>query len=383
MLRLWKAITRTLCAAVLVATGLAAPAADAAVDAAAADLPRWAWAVVRGGSAPTVSYQFGTWASGLKADATAGDPGQVLVRFPQLGVAAGGVAHVTAISSSADWCQVQNQLPSGDDLIVAVRCHRYGVGPVATPWFSVVFGYGGRYPSPMPYQALGYVRWDGSAVVTQFNSSQIKSPVPAPVNTVTPGTSPGLWRVTLPGLGSAGLAGSIQVTAVDPAVPARCKLGGWTATTAAQNITVRCHDAAGAPLNTGWNLTYHRESAVVWAPIAPYAASAYTFDNAPDTAAPYVPTPYPVSYNSVPGGLQISGYGTGLRRVSFGDVNAGYGYPGNVQVTAFGYGAEFCNLYGNWTEGLSTGVVSITHACYDGATRVAHPATVTYVTRPR
>ncbi|MFF0312237.1 hypothetical protein ACFYSC_32775 [Streptosporangium sp. NPDC004379] len=378
MLRLWKAIARTLCAAALVAAGLTVPAVSTV--SAAADLPRWAWAVVGGGSAPTVYYQFGTWASGLAAEAVSGDPGQVLVRFPQFGAAGGGVAHVTAISSSADWCQVQDQWPSGDDLIVAVRCQRYGVGPV-TPWFSVVFGYGGGYPSPIPRQALGYVRWDGSAVATQFNSARFGSPAPAPVNTVTPGTSPGLWRVALPGLGSAGLAGSIQVTAVDPAVPARCKVGGWTATTAAQNIVVRCHDAAGAPLNTGWNLTYHRESAVVWAPGSPYPAFAYTFDNDPGTAGSYVPTPYPVSHNSVPGGLQISGYGTGLRRVAFGDVNAGYGRAGNVQVTAFGSGAEFCNLYGLWTESV-TGVLTL-HACYDGATRVVRPATVTYVTRPR
>ncbi|MGW5487416.1 hypothetical protein ACWEU6_32340 [Streptosporangium sandarakinum] len=379
MLRLWKAIARTLCAAVLVAAGLAVPAASAAsaVDG-AADLPRWAWAVVRGGSTPTVPYQFGTWTSGLKADVTTGDPGQVLVRFPQFGLAAGGVAHVTAISSSPDWCQVQDQWPSGDDLIVAVQCHRYGVGPVASPWFSVTFSYSGKYIHPIPSQSLGYVRWNGSAVATQFNSS-----APTAVNTVTPGTSPGLWRVTLPGLGSTGLAGSIQVTAVDPAVPARCKLGGWSATTAAQNITVRCHDAAGSPLNTGWNLTYHRANAVVWAPVAPYTAFAYTFDNAPDTVSPYLPTPYPVSYNSVPGSIDLRGAGSGLRRVSFSSVNVEYGYPGNVQVTAFGYGAEFCNLYGNWTEASATGLVSITHACYDGATRVAHPATVTYVARDR
>ncbi|MEU6742215.1 hypothetical protein [Streptosporangium sandarakinum] len=373
MLRLWKAIARTLCAAALVVAGLAVPAVPAAD--AAADLPRWAWAVVRGGSAPTVSYQFGTWASGLTAQATSGDPGQVLVRFPQFGAAAGGVAHVTAISSSPDWCQVQDQWPSDADLIVAVRCHRYGVGPVATPWFSVTFGYSGRYIHPIPSQSLGYVRWNGSAVAAQFNSS-----APTAVNTVTPGTSPGLWRVTLPGLGSTGLAGSIQVTAVDPAVPARCKLGGWSATTAAQNIVVRCHDAAGASLNTGWNLTYQRESSIVWAPIAPYSAFAYTFDSAPDTVGPYLPTPYPVSYNSVPGGIDIRGAGSGLRQVAFGDVNAGYAGMGNVQVTAFGYGAEFCNLYGLWTR--STSLVLSLHACYDGATRVAHPAMVSYVTRP-
>lgn len=366
MRRLWAVIVRTLCIAALAATGLTA-AATAAPAAPAADPPRWGFAVVRSGAVVDSVRQAGSWPDGLKVEAVAGGPGQVLVRFPQIGMAAGGVAHVTAISQSADWCQVQDWWQSGADEIVAVQCHRFGVGPIAS-WFSVTFGYSAQYlPAP---QAFGYVRWNGSAVAAQFNSS-----APAAVNTVAPLTNPGLWRVTLPGLGSAGHAGNIQVTAVDPAVPARCKLGGWTATTAAQNIIVRCYDATGTPLNTGWSLTYHRERAITWTP-QPYRF-AYTFDNAPDTPGVYLPTPYPVSHNSQSGGVQLSRSAVARKQVIFGGLN---GYRDNVQVTAFGYGPEFCNLLAPW-ETYST-YVSIRYVtCYNGAVQVDHPAMITYLAR--
>ncbi|MEV0752326.1 hypothetical protein [Streptosporangium sp. NPDC050280] len=372
MRRLWAVIVRTLCIAALAATGLTATTATvatagAATTATVAEPPRWGFAVVRSGAAVDSMRQAGSWPSGLRVEATQGEPGQVFVRFPQIGMAAGGVAHVTAISQSADWCQVEGWWQSGADEIVAVRCHRYGVGPIAS-WFSVTFGSSDQY---LPVrQAFGYVHWDGSAVATRFNSSG-----PTAVNTVEPLTIPGAWRVTLPGLGSAGHAGNIQVTAVDPAVPAHCKLGGWNATTAAQSIVVRCYDATGTSLNTGWSLTYHRERAITWTPSG--YRFAYTFDNAPTTQGPYVPTPYPVSYNSQSGGLQLNRFGVARKQVLFGGVN---GYADNVQVTAFGYGPEFCNLYSPW-ETYSTYVNIRYVTCYNGTVPVDHPAMITYMAR--
>ncbi|WP_285778939.1 hypothetical protein [Microtetraspora sp. NBRC 13810] len=354
---------RTLCVVALAATGLAAGATGAT----AAELPRWGFAVVRTGPVVDTLRQAGSWPEGAGVEATAGGPGQVFVKFPQIGAATGGVAHVTAISRSADWCQVQDWWQSGADEIVAVQCHRHGVGPVAS-WFSLTFGHSAVYlPAP---QAFGYVHWDGSAVAAQFNSS-----APTAVNTAAPLTSPGLWRVTLPGLGSAGHAGNIQVTAVEPDVPARCKLGGWTATTAAQSIVVRCYDAAGAPLNTGWSLTYQRERPLVWAPQT--YRFAYTFDNDPTAVGTYVPTPYQVSHNSRSAGVQLNRYGVARKQVIFGGLD---GYRDNVQVTAFGYGPEFCNLSAPWE--LSSAYVSIRYVtCYNGATQIDHPAMVAYVAR--
>ena len=367
MRRSWAVIVRMFCVVALAATGLTATA-TAATALTAADPPRWGFAVVRSGAVVDSQRQAGSWTDGLKVEATLGGPGQVFVRFPQIGRASGGVAHVTAISSSADWCQVEGWWQSGADEIVAVRCHRHGAGPINS-WFSLSFGDNPQY---LPaHQAFGYVHWDGSAVVSQFNSSG-----PAAVNTVAPSSSPGAWGVTLPGLGSAGYAGNIQVTAIDPSVPARCKVSGWPVPTAAQIIGVRCYDATGTPLNTGWSLTYHRERAVIWTPYTYHFA--YTFDNAPTTPGSYVPTPSQVNYNSQPGGGRLSRPAVGRKQVFFGGLTPGY--RSNVQVTAVGYNAEFCNLSAPW-ETSSTSVSIRYVTCYNGAVLVDHPTMITYVSR--
>ncbi|WP_435287924.1 hypothetical protein [Streptosporangium sp. G11] len=358
-------ISRILRVALMLAAMLAAGPPPAAASAEAAGPGPWGFAYVRSASVVDANRQGGSWPAGLKAEASPGGPGQVFVRFPQIGIASGGVAHVTAISRSADWCQVQEWRQSGTDEIVAVQCYRYGGTPVFTP-FSVVFGHSTEILRPPA--AFGYVHWDGSAVAGQFNSS-----APAAVNSVLASSSPGIWQATLPGLGSAGHAGNIQVTAVDPAVPARCKLGGWTSSATEQKIVVRCHDATNVPLNTGWSLTYHRERAVASA--FPQYRFAYTFDNAPDTIGGYRPSPVALSHNSRGGGVQIDHVGTNRTNVLFGEVN---GYRDNVQVTAFGYGPEFCNLYTPW-ELYSTYVTIRYVICYNGTTQVRHPLMVTYL----
>ncbi|MFF3441691.1 hypothetical protein [Streptosporangium sp. NPDC002721] len=342
----------------------------ASAEAAGAALPwQWGYAYVRGSSVVDGAHQAGSWAYGLKAEASPGGPGQVFVKFPQIGLASGGVAHVTAVSRSADWCQVQEWWQSGTDEIVAVQCYRYGGTPGFTP-FSVVFGHSAQVPRAPG--AFGYVHWNGSAVAGQFNSS-----APGVVNSVLASSSPGTWQVTLPGLGSTGYAGNIQVTAVDPAVPARCKLSGWSPSAAQQRIVVRCHDATDAPVNTGWSLTYHRERAVVSA--VPQYGFAYTFNNEPDRLGSYRPMPVAVSHNSRSGGVRIDHVGIGRANVLFGDVTGGY--RDNVQVTAFGYGPEFCNLNTPW-ESYPTypAYVNIRYVtCYNGTTQVDHPSMVTYL----
>ena len=364
MRRSWEMIVRMFCVVAMAATGLTATATAAT----AADPPRWGFAVIRSDGSPDYSRQGGSWPGGYWVQTTLGGPGQVFVRFPQIGRASGGVAHVTAITLSADWCQVEGWWQSGADEIVAVQCHRHGVGPIAS-WFSLSFGDSSQYLS-MP-QAFGYVHWDGSAVVSRFNSSG-----PAAVNTVEPTSLPGAWWAVLPGFGSEFHAGNIQVTAVDPSVPARCKVAGWQPTPPAQRIVVRCYDATGAPLNTGWSLTYHRER-----PVAGPSESnrfAYTFHIAFGTSVSPMTMAY-LNYNSRGGTVQISSNPDGPKKqVVFTAV--GGTSPDNVQVTAVGYNAEFCNLSGPWVWDITR--VMIRHvACYDGNRKVDHSAMVTYAAR--
>ncbi|MER6174255.1 hypothetical protein [Streptosporangium sp. NPDC001681] len=334
----------------------------AGVTTAQAAVPnRWGFAVVDVTSGiPNPGHQAGSWPGGFNVTVTPGGAGQTFVRFPQIAIG-GGVVHVTAISPNAYWCQAQTWGPSGVDLVVAVQCYRYGGAPVFTP-YSIVFEQStGTLPAP---QAFGYVHYNGGAVATQFNSA-------GGVNTVAGGG--GVWTVTLPGLGSTGFAGNLQVTAVDPGQPARCKVGGWAPAVGAQTVQVRCHNATSAPLNTGWTLTYQRERAITGAAIPP-KNFAYTFDNTPANPGPYAPVPPPVNYNSQTAVNTVQTSGTGQRMVLFPAVGV---LQDHVQATAYGPGPEFCNLLTLWATSGGTAIVRNV-VCYNAGTRLDYPSLVTY-----
>ncbi|MFC6086754.1 hypothetical protein [Sphaerisporangium aureirubrum] len=343
----------------LIAAGLAAitTSADAAIP------NRWGFAHVNVLSGiPDPAHQAGSWPAGFNVTVTSGGVGQYFVRFPQIGVPLGGVAHVTAISQANIWCQVQRLGTALPDEIVVVQCYRYGGVPVATP-FSIVFEESSGV-APVS-QALGYVHWNGSAIGTTFNSS-------GAVNTVMP-TGTGIWTVTLPGIGSAGLAGGIQVTASDASLPARCKVSAWAPIAAAQRIQVRCHNATNVPLNTGWYLTYQFRRALTGG-VAPPQYFGYTFDNTPANPGPYVPAPPAINFNSVGSFNEIQSAAVGQRLVTFHLIGV---LPDNVQVTAFGPGPEFCNLVSIWnTSGMEARVRNV--ACYNAGTRLDYASMVSY-----
>ncbi|MGV9778095.1 hypothetical protein [Streptosporangium sp. NPDC003464] len=352
---------RILCVMSMLAAGLTAVAASAE----AAVPNRWGFAHVNVNSGiPDLARQAGSWGAGFNVSVSPGVVGQTYVKFPQIGIAK-GVVHVTAISQSAYWCQAQkwgpSPTPAGPDLVAVVQCYRYGGAPVFTP-FTIAFEQStGVLPAP---QAFGYVHYDGASVVADFNSA-------AALNTVAGGA--GVWTVTLPGLGSATLAGNVQVTAVDPVQPARCKVGGWASAPGAQTVQVRCHNATNLPLNTGWTLTYQRERAITGAAVPP-KNFAYTFDNAPANPGPYAPAPAAVNYNSQGGINTVQTAGTGQRLVTFPTVGV---LPDHVQVTAYGPGPEFCNLVSLWNTSSNTAIVRNV-VCYNATTRVDRPSLTTY-----
>ncbi|WP_147269038.1 hypothetical protein [Sphaerisporangium album] len=363
MRQLRKVLLRFLCVAAMLAAGLTA----AGTSAHAATPNRWGFAVVNVTSGvPDLNHQAGSWPAGPTVTVSPGGVGQVYVRFPNIGIPSGGVVHVTAMSDSAQWCQVQKWTMVGADEVVAVQCYKYGGTPLFTP-FSIVFSEStGLLPAP---KAFGYVHWKpaGGGIGSQYNSA-------GAVNTVTP-LGVGVWSVRLPGLGSTGLAGNIQVTSVDPVNPARCKASDWTPTSAEQKVTVRCHNATNAPFNAGWNLTYQRERAITGAGIPP-KNFAYTFDNVPANPGPYMPVPPAVNYNSQPPFTNdILGAGVGLRLVTFHGVGV---LQDDVQVTAYGTGPEYCNLLTTWATFGGDALVRDV-ACYNATTRVNQPSFVTYV----
>ncbi|GAA3006778.1 hypothetical protein [Streptosporangium longisporum] len=352
-----KAIFGILCLLALFSTGL--PAASASAQASVPD--RWGFALVTATSGtPPAAYQAGSWPAGFTVGVTPGGVGQTHVRFPKIGID-GGVVHVTSVAPTASWCQAQRWVPSGGNMVVTVQCYRYGGTPAFTP-YSIVFAQSsGTLPAP---QAFGYVHHTGSFVANQFNS--------AGGTNVVSGGGVGVWTVRLPGLGSAGLAGNLQVTAVDATRPARCKVGAWTPSADAQLVQVRCHNATDVPLNTGWTLTYQRERAITGGALPPHKFG-YTFDNLPYNSGPYVPVPAAVNHNGQGSVNGIQSAGVGMRLVTFGALGSP---PDHIQVTAYGPGPEYCNLQGVWVSAGSTQVRNV--ACYSATTRMNRPSFVSH-----
>ena len=333
------------------AVGLQAPlAAQAAVP------DRFGFAFMNnptppGGMVLDTAHQWGSWKTAFPAAWATVDQiavGRYIVHFPQIGPAFGpplGIVHVTAVNPGPVWCQAAlwQAVPPNED--VYVQCYRAGGAPVNST-FTVLFTESTGAPVPAGGD-YGYVfaRPNG-AIVTQYNST-------GAANLVSAGPV-GLWKVGLPGLGLATPAGNIQVTAVDPQQPVRCKVVAWSPGAGGQTIEVGCFSAAGAPIATSWTLTYQRERSVFGA-LAPPKSFGYTF---PTTAAA---PPSPINFNSQGGANTITPAGLGLTFVQFPLIGL---LQNHVQVTAFGNDPNFCQLNTLWGTGGGTAAVRDV-ACYD------------------
>ena len=326
VMKLWARVRWLIATATfLVAGGLvwASPAAQASVP------DNWGFAYVNTPSGvPDINHQAGSWPPGFVVHTTPGAPGEVFVRFPQIASEA-GVVHVTAVIDVAVWCQAEHWAASGPDEVVAVRCFRPGGAPVSAP-FVVSFSQSSATILPAP-QAYGYVRFrPGSGIVTSFNSA-------GAANTVTPGGT-GIWKVRMPGVGAATLAGDVQVTAVNPTKPAKCELQGWTPAATGQTFVVRCYDSTTNPLATGWTLTYQAGRATTGTQPSFFG---YSYDNQPANAGLYAPVPPAVNFNSAGAVNTLLRAGGGLRLASFPQIGR---LPNTVLVTPVQSGPGFCNL---------------------------------------
>ncbi len=367
LMKRWLAAVLGICCA----AGTAALTATGAAQAAVPD--RWGFAFVSAPSVPGIpdlQHQAGSWPAPFHVHTAPGAVGQVFVRFPKI-ASKGGVVHVTAVGDGRPvWCQAQKWGPSGGSEVVAVRCYRASAGPAMPVFAPFAITYStsskGAFPAGRGY---GYVHFrPGSGIVARFNSS-------GGTNTVTHGPA-GVWLVTMPGLGTGTQAGGVQVTAVNPAGPAKCQLSGWASSAARLRFVVRCYNGMATPLNTGWTLSYQRRRAITGGQPAHFA---YTIDNKPLLAGPYAPAPPGVNFNSAGGINDIRSAGTGLRFVRLPRVGK---RPDNVLVTGFKTGPGFCNLITVWatTGGAVKDVLVRDVECFT-ATGVPknHASLITYM----
>ncbi|WP_112243913.1 hypothetical protein [Kribbella monticola] len=287
---------------------------------------RKAWVLWNQTAAAPVA--FGTWPASTTVVPIG--VGRYQVKFPGQG-AANGVVHVTAVNTAPHWCQAETWFQSGADEFVNIRCYRVG-GALDPSSFSAFFVRASAGPSSGPF---GYVDSAASgALVSQFNST-------GALNSSTPGGT-GQWLVRFPGLVTGGqLDGSLQATAVNSAVGARCKVSTWASTASGQDVKVLCFDAAGALLNTRFTLTYQYKVSLYGAAIPPKYFG--YFLNQPPAGPPTT------NLNSVLGlgANTILAAGPGLSMVTFPKI----GFTQNtVQVTAYGANSNFCGLNTFWTN---------------------------------
>ncbi|MBE3008155.1 hypothetical protein IL992_02980 [Microbispora sp. NEAU-D428] len=352
MHRIRKTIHRY-CAALMMVAGLV----PAATGARAAVPNVWGFAYVDALAGPPPAAHQGLSPAGVITSAWT-LPNLVEVTFPTIPLT-DGVVHVTAVSPKPEWCQVAKWGPGAPGLSVQVRCYKYGGAPVFVP-FTIVYEQSSGTLSPP--EAVAYLYYDGASVASSYNST-------AGVNSVAAGPV-GVWTVTLPGLPTTP-TGNLQVTAVDPAQPARCKVGNWTPSAAGQVVEVRCFDATSKPLKTGWTLSYTRQRAITGG-AKPPKYFAYTMDESPTTPGPYPPSSA-WSYNSSSGPNTVQD-ALPFRWVRFPGVGV---LPDDVQVTAFGPGPEYCQLGGLWS--VSGAIVDVNKvACFNGTAFTKQRTFVTY-----
>jgi hypothetical protein len=198
--------------------------------------------------------------------------------------------------------------------------------------------------APAPAQAAGVT---GSAFVTLDDPDAAMCIVPAThnwnstsdvqsVNEVCSDDT-GVYSVYLPNLGAT--AGTVQVTAYG-SDGVYCKVAGWAPDGTRQRVKVRCFGPTGNPADSRFTVSYTNRTGTSTRPLV------YVFASQP-AAASYTP-PANYQYNSTGAANTITKQaGTaGVYTINAPDVA---GATGNVQVTAYGPGSEWCTAW-NWAN---------------------------------
>jgi hypothetical protein len=275
----------------------------------------------------------------------AGPPGRWTVRFPGQGIA-GGVVHVTAVHNAIStppgrWCQADAWGPVGVDEVVRVSCYAPGGALDPTPGFSVLFTRSsGVVPGPGLY---GNVDSTGAgAIVSQYNSVGV-------ANTVVH-AGIGQYSVAFIGLGTPGPNdGTLQVTAVNPLIGARCKVAGWASTPNGQFVRVFCFNAGGALADSRFTVSYEFRR-TMFGPALPPNRFGYLW-NVPPLGPP------PTVFGT--GGAPALFGGPPVWTAAFPGIAAS---PGNTQVTAYGVNPFYCGLLVPWAASGATLVARV--GCY-------------------
>jgi len=147
-------------------------------------------------------------------------------------------------------------------------------------------------------------------------------------------TGTGAYEVSFAGLAKmAGSSSNVQVAAYG-AGPELCKVEGWSPRGADFVARVLCFKGAAAA-DSRFSVLVNTKTE---APAPKGPAHAWAWADKPDAAS------YAADARYSSGGASIKRSGTGAYDVSFAGLHKGKGAGGNVQVTAYGPGADACKV---------------------------------------
>jgi hypothetical protein len=301
-------------------------------------------------------FGFALWSGGFVTQAqpagttvTNTGVGRWMVRFPGQAFG-GGVVHVTAVHDALSfppgrWCQVESWGPSGADEIVKVACYRPGGFLDNQPGFSVQWS---ASSGPVGGGFYGYMfNTAGCGIVFTYNS------VGAANTCLHAGV--GSYSIAFNALGTPGPNdGGLQVTAVNGAVGARCKVAGWSSSPNGQFVRIFCFNSAGALADNNFTATYQFKRSL-YGPAFPPTRFGYLW-NRPPLGPPTT------NFNST-GPLNGLAGGPPVWTASF--PNLFTTAPSNTQVTAFGTSNFFCALHKPWAASGTTVIAYV--GCFDNA----------------
>lgn len=318
-------------AALVVVGGVTAASAAAAPDRpdpgtdlsiAVTDARAYAWNFAPSepiGSWYSLAGAYSANSSGATNFARRNGTGWYTVWFPNV-PAVGATVQVTGYGADDTYCTVEWwRAPSdgapGTD--ADVRCFNRSGGP-ANAMFTISQTYRG-------FGAGAYLWADTPGTPStayQYNST-------GGTNTMT-NPSTGVFEVRLPGLGGTG--GHVEVTGY--AADGRwCKVGGWSPAGGAQNVTVHCFTAAGAPSNALFTLSYVENTNLLLAAAPTQSAYAWVTGAGAPTAF--------YAFDTNPGAnINVEHWTVGGYRVHLPvDLTRGL-----VHVTAYGSGTARCKI---------------------------------------
>jgi hypothetical protein len=186
-------------------------------------------------------------------------------------------------------------------------------------------------------------------IITQFNSAGFGN------NCFHAGV--GAYSVGFTGMASPGpIDGGWQVTAVNGAVGARCKIAGpWVSSANGQFARIFCFNSAGVLADTAFTVTYQYKRSL-YGPVAPPKYFGYLY-NQPPLGPPST------NYNFTGPLNLIVVAGPPVWLVRFPNLNVTT--PSNTQVTAVGTTPDFCGLHKPW--GPAGAAMDATVNCFNNA----------------